>query len=231
MDGRIPRLWYLTKGWQTLSKVRSARVYLKKPDLLRNATIWPDIKETCWRQIEKAPHIFLSRSPITFGHSQLVVPSSRENEEYLFLVASEFIYGAIYAFNNAFKTNRLHEKAAFRRLAEYTHTHGSYVKTLVLRASAAEKANQHYKVHLVPYFTSHASCCKSRFHSLHMVKTKETGGLLGWLGKREDEVDRRETDGTVRPLLDQIANDQMRMAELCRELRQNFNSNKKFLIE
>lgn len=224
MDGRIPRLWYLTKEWLTLSEVPSVEVYYDDPKRLeiQNVKGWPDIRKHYWSQIEKAPHIFVSRSPLTFCHSQLVVPASKNDEEDLFRVASKIIYTAISVFKNAFdsQVKPLHEKDAFKPLAEYTHTYGPYIKTLVLRASASEKTNKQYKVHLVPYFKSHASSCKSRFQSLHRVKPEETGGLLAWLGEREDEADKWEADPTpVKPLLDQIANDHMKMADLAQELR------------
>ena len=112
-----------------------------------------------WNLIN-SPYIFLSRSPLTFGHSQLVVPSPDDcNEEDLFRLASKIIYYAIAAFRSAFGGEKpLHEDKAFESLAENTLTAGPYQKTLVLRASAQEKNEKiytEYKVHLVPYFKSH----------------------------------------------------------------------------
>ena len=220
MDARIPRLWYLPKGWEKPPK--DVAKYFKK-SALQKVTAWPDVRN--WRQIEKSPKIFLSRSPLTFGHSQLVVPSQDDcNEEDLFQLASKIIYCAIATFRNAFADQRLHEEEDFKSLAEKTLTYGSYRKTLVLRASAQEKSekiSKEYKVHLVPYFASHASLCKKRFLSLHAVKPEDddTGGLLGWLGEREDDVDRWEADKTHREKLDRIAHKDLRMPDLAKKLR------------
>jgi hypothetical protein len=91
---------------------------------------------------------------------------------------------------------------------------------LVLRSSAQEIVDKEYKVHLVPYFESHAELCKKRFQSLHTVPNDQTGGLLGWLGGREDDVDRWEVDpNPTKPILDQIANEHLKMTVLAQELR------------
>jgi len=220
MDGRIPRLWYLPKGWETVSELRPVTDYFKSSKLLQKATSWPD--DCDWEKIEKSPYIFLSRSPFTFGHSQLVVPSPGDCEHSLFRLASKIIYCVISTFRSAFADQKLHESQAFVSLTEKTLTYGPYKKTLVLRASADEDSKKRYKVHLVPYFASHASLCKKRFQSLHAVKPDDDypGGLLGWLGEREDDVDRWEANSTHKKNLDRIANENLRMPDLAQKLRE-----------
>lgn len=220
MDGRIPRLWYLPEGWEAVSAPRPVADYFKSSVLLPNATSWPDV---CgWEEIERSPHIFLSRSPLTFGHSQLVVPSPGDCEEDLFRLASQIIYCAISTFRDALADQKLHESEAFSALTEKTTTYGPYIKTLVLRGSADEKTKRAYKAHLVPYFASHASLCKKRYQYIHTVKPgcDDTGGLLGWLGEREDDVDRWEADSTHKKKLDQIANEHLGMTDLAQKLRE-----------
>jgi hypothetical protein len=221
VDGRIARLWYLPEGWRGLSAPKRVAAYLKDPAALHNTAFWPDSTKDEWKRIENSPYIFLSRSPLTFGHSQLVIPSPRDSEQNLFRLASEIIYSAISTFNSAFgKANLIHERDVFKPLAESTLTRGSYEKTLVLRASAREETKKEYKIHLVPYFTSHAELCRDRFHSRHKVTPDRLGGLLGWLGMREDDVDKWEVDpNPTRPMLDVIANEYLKMTDLSLALR------------
>jgi len=225
MDGRIDRLWYLSKGWRKLPAPKSVAEYLENPATLQNTASWPDSKKDKWEQIKKSPCIFFSRSPLTFGHSQLLIPSLDDCEQDLFRLASEIIYGVISTFSTVFgNPRRLHEDEIFKPLSENTLTYGSYKKTLILRTSAQErneKEYKEYKVHLVPYFESHAELCRKRFHSLHTVKPERTGGLLGWLGVREDDVDKWAVDpNPTKPMLDLIANEHLRMADLSQEFRE-----------
>ena len=220
MDGRIARLWYIPEGWQNLSEARSVVEYVEDGSSLKNTSLRPNLENDVWEQVTKSPCIFLSRSPLTFGHSQLLIPSPCDSEPDLFRLASKIICKVISIFSTVFGNTRLlHEKDTFKPLAESTHTEGSYKKTLVLRASAQEN-NEEYKVHLVPYFESHAELCKKRFHTVHTVAPGRTGGLLGWLGEREDAVDRWEVDSNpTKPMLDYIANEHLRMVDLAQELR------------
>ena len=142
--------------------------------------------------------IFLVHTPFTFGHSQLIfsVRKQRLKETARFEKVAKIIKSSISAFEQVLGSEKVHTKnSEFKRLAEITRTKGKYIKTLILRTSADEKRTE-YKIHLVPYFESHASSCKSRYQTLHFIKhrrnsaTDKTGGLLGWLGERETEVDR-----------------------------------------
>jgi hypothetical protein len=80
----------------------------------------------------------------------------------------------------------------FKELARYTRTSGAYRKLLILRTSASER--EAFKIHLVPYFESHEHECYGLFHWRHSVRSDKLGGLLGWLGERESEVDKVEVD-------------------------------------
>ena len=142
--------------------------------------------------------IFLVHTPFTFGHSQLIfsVRKQRLKEAARFEKVARIIKSAISAFEKVLGSEQVQiTNSEFKSLAEITRTKGKYIKTLILRASADEK-HAEYKIHLMPYFESHASNCESRYHTLHFIKrrrnsaTDKTGGLLGWLGERETEVDR-----------------------------------------
>ena len=225
MNGRISRLWYLPKEWDKISTAKPVAEYLGKPEPLQIATSWPDDQTHNWEQIEKTcPTICLSRSPLTFGHSQLIIPSPSDTEQDLFHLASKIIYNVILTFTSAFgntSNKPLHEDNAFEALAESTHTYGSYNKTLVIRASANEKSDpRQYKVHLIPYFTSHELLCRKRFQSVHTVKDDRTGGLIGWLGERETIADKWEVcPSPIKPLLDVVANNYFGMINLAAKLR------------
>jgi hypothetical protein len=227
IDQRIPRLWFVPNAWETISAPRTVTDYLESSALLQKTSTWP--VDCPWERVNLSPHLFLSRSPLTFGHSQVVVPCREGSEDGLFRVASRIIRCAIQTFSTAFLDQKLHESEQFKTLAEATLTYGSYIKTLVLRASAEEKTKTdytEYKVHLVPYFSSHGALCKNRYLSLHAVEPKDndTGGLLGWLGKREDEVDRWEAHKSHREELDPIANGRQRMPEFSQILREIYPS-------
>ena len=130
--------------------------------------------------------IFLVDAPLTFAHSQLAMKFSevtRPNEPTCFQISAQIIQKALFTFNQALDSNTINH---FKELAEFTCTKKNYIKTLVLRASAQEDSRD-YKIHLVPYFESHAKACQERFVNIHGVN--KTGGLLGWLGDRETKVD------------------------------------------
>jgi hypothetical protein len=221
MDGRVDRLWYLPRGWRDISKPRNVQDYLGGRSSLENSTLWPDSREQPdpWKTIRNSPCIFLSRSPLTFGHSQLLIPYDGDSEQDLFRLASEIICKAISTFSAMFSDDKPpHQEEIFEPLAKMTLTGGHYVRTLVLRASANESSNE-YKVHLVPYFKSHKELCRKRFHSLHTVTPDKEGGLLGWIGEREDIVDKWEVDpNPVQSTLDHIANEHLKMSELAKRL-------------
>jgi hypothetical protein len=198
-DDRSCRVWFSPKGgWEEVKSVLK-----KKADL--ETENWRDLCNKDYKaDIEKSvPHIFLSRSPLTFGHSQLVIPSppwrtdkKPISETSFFEIASVIIVRALQTYQQIFSTkgSLIHEENTFRALAESTYSYGQYIKTLVVRASAEEKAGKQYKVHLVPYLKSHEAECLKRFRAQHRVKPDKKGGLIGWLGDRETEVDKWESE-------------------------------------
>jgi len=184
------RIWYLPDNWWTGESHDNLEEWcalLKR----RNARQW-NVSDK-WREF---PHIYLVHRPLTFGHSQLVLPipknlmpTSNENKESLYFeCASIIIKRAIKGFVEAFHTNKLHTEKIFSDLAKRTHSYGEYEKTIIMRVSANENPKEEYKVHLVPYFESNADLCQKRYYSIHRVPDKR-GGLIGWLGDTETEVD------------------------------------------
>lgn len=220
MDSRISRLWYLPDGWGKVTKPKPVSWYLGGSKRLQKTKKFPD-DNAQWADIKNSPLVFLSRSPLTFGHSQLIIPSvGGDFEQDMFRLASKLIDKVISTFNAAFGgTSPLHEDKGFESLADYTLTSWSYIKTLVLRASAQEDTQKEYKVHLVPYFESHEEACQKRFQSLHKVPDDKKGGLLGWLGDRETYVDQWEA-GTnpMSGQLDQIAEKHLKLPDLAKRL-------------
>lgn len=154
---------------------------------------------TWWGDLNnRKPYVFLTRAPLTFGHSQLVVPDTKDEAEGFTRGRGE-ILKVIRTFGRAFGENRSHEKDQYRHLAAYTQTSGDYVKTLILRVSASENPTNQFKVHLAPYFTSHQILCQARFAARQNFLNKKDGkltrgGLIGWLGEREDFVQALEDD-------------------------------------
>ena len=235
-DGRIHRIWYLPSKWSeiknNLGDVTNWSEYVSDGENTTDS----DWDKSGWKLLQQFPYIFLSRSPLTFGHSQLVIPSpparkwKKTKEEDFFEWSSHIIEGAIATFSRVFRDDKIHQhNKIFKNLAEVTQTKGRYIKTLILRASANEKVFEEYKVHLVPYFKSHATKCQDRFRCRHRASLTKTGGLLGWLGEREDEVDKWEADPTpCKYRLDDIANEDLKMSELARKLRDSWpEKNKK----
>jgi hypothetical protein len=155
------------------------------------------------------PCVYLVRAPLTFGHSQLLVPRNGFGEAESFKVAADFIARGIGTFERAFGSKKV-RTTRWRTLAEYTLTDGKYLKTIVLRVSADEDKTM-MKFHLVPYFESHARLCLDRFHRRTRFQTKKPGaadpsklsdlrpgGLIGWLGDREDFTQVLEDDFEAR---------------------------------
>src|SRR3989338_7790588 len=148
------------------------------------------IEERAWGQQDDEKEkgykakIFLVYAPLTFGHSQLCMTFEKDTEEsHQFHEAARLIERAVRVFRT--QLDQLSGDLTFRALADLTLTHGSYVKTLILRTSASEKLDE-YKVHLVPYFSSHARRCQKLWTSVHNVPGDEEGGLIKWLGEREN---------------------------------------------
>lgn len=164
--------------------------------------------------------IFLVHTPYTFGHSQLAMKFPYEadpDEAARFTSAASIIEKALSAFRHELSQKTRKE---FSDLAKLTLTKGIYIKTLILRTSANENIHIEYKVHLVPYFRSHESACQRRYCAIHRVDPKDTGGLVGWLGERETEVDKwglkSETPWAF--MLDEIANTKLKLPELAKRL-------------
>jgi len=220
---RIPRLWYLHKSYNQESKDDDWDSVCNGGGITGEE--WSQV--TKWEDVEKVPHIYLSRAPLTFAHSQLVIPAppGRKNndsidEAMLFKWAACLIERVIATFTKAFRDRQAHNDDKYRELAQVTRTTGDYVKTLILRASASEKAGS-YKVHLVPYFKSHRDDCAGRFRARHKIPPGDgrEGGLLGWLGERENQVDEWEVGSLWKYKLDEIANKDLGMEELAKYFR------------
>ncbi len=227
-DDRSRRVWFAPKGgWEGVRAAIEKKADLESED-------WKDVCNKDYKaEIEESvPHIFLSRSPLTLGHSQLVIPSpswsTAENpasEASFFEIASVIIVRALQTYQQAFsnKASLVQEEDIFRALSESTYSYGQYMKTLVVRASAEEKAGKQYKVHLVPYLRSHEAECLKRFRALHAVTPDRKGGLIGWLGDRETEVDRWELEWCWPDVShDQIANEVWNLSQLASRLNQNW---------
>ena len=183
-------------------------------------------KEDDWSRVSKSPHIFLTNAPLTFGHSQLIIPTDAEreslSESILFQKAASLIVEVLNVFKRVFEGDEaLHLNQSFQKLAENTYSYGTYIKTLVLRTSATEAPNTELKVHLVPYFQSNQVECHKRFHRLHSASPDREGGLIGWLGERETQVDKWLVDGFCGSLsLDEIGRYVWKLPELAMQLRQ-----------
>lgn len=185
------------------------------------------LEESSWDDIKTAPHILLVRAPLTFGHSQLVIPEREKDaknkdkgklEAKLFKEAAKLIAKAIEAFHKVLRQEAI--LSEFSDLAGSTRTGGKLIKILVLRSSASENPeNGGYKVHLVPYFDSHAGECLERFRSGHEVRFDKKGGLLGWLGSREDEVDKFEVEYLEKYKNDIVEEKWLNLPDLAKKLR------------
>jgi len=212
------RTWYLPDAWWTNAgpnDLKEWRTLLERG----NARDW-DVSGD-WK---KFPYIFLVNRPLTFGHSQLVMPipmnlrsTKDENREGIYFeYASIMIKRAIKGFVEAFDKNKLHTDKTFCDLAKRTLSYGRYEKTIIMRASADENLREVYKVHLVPYFESNAALCQERYCSVQKKPPDKRGGLIGWLGDRETEVDGWQTGNFE---LTTIARDIWKLPELAINLR------------
>jgi hypothetical protein len=177
--------------------------------------------------MSKFPHIFLTNAPLSFGHSQLVIPSQNENDEdesTFFQSASEIIVGVLKVFKNIFGKQGLHARLAYEALAENTYSYGKFIKTLIFRTSANENPDSELKIHLVPYFESIQTECHKRFHSLHTAPPNEKGGLIGSIGERETQMDKWLVEGVPGPIsLDEIGKNVWKLPELAKKLYQAWN--------
>ena len=224
LDPRIARLWYLHKSYEQGSATRDWESICNEDGIKGDE--WDRVSN--WNDAKKSPYIFFSRAPLTFAHSQLVIPappgqndSGMIDEARYFKWATCVIERAIATFTKAFRGEQVHNRDEYKELAELTQTKGGYLKTLILRASASERIGSEYKVHLVPYFESHRDDCARRFRTRHKILPgdRREGGLLGWLGERENQVDEWEVDPPPDYRLDEIANKDLGMEELAKHFR------------
>ena len=191
MEDLINRVWFIPNGYINNHLQRNWRNY-DKP------LIPSDYETLNFTEIKSGPYIFLSRSPITFGHSIIVIPKppkrDHADEQTFFKWSANYISYGINRFNFAFNNLAIHTERKFKTIAEFTKTKGNYIKTLVLKASANENTSMVYKIHLIPYFNSHHLASQKRFKNLYPdYKLGDLqGGLLGWIGEQEDQVDKTE---------------------------------------
>jgi len=206
MDSRIPRTWFLCNSWSSEFVVDGERY----PAIQKAAA-----QETLASLIDA--RIFLVDSPLTFAHSQLAIKfseSPHSDESICFQIAAQIVQKAISTFKQLLNSNTVDH---FKELAEFTRTEKNYIKTLVLRASAQEDRGE-YKIHLVPYFGSHAETCQKRYTAIH--RDAQPGGLLGWLGDKETEVDKWKRENEAR--IDDVVTKQWRLPELAKLLAQTW---------
>jgi len=167
-----------------------------------------ELSDKPFAMILSRPHIFMVRSPLTFGHSQvrIPIPPNKPNTTEIdyWQWAALMIKKAIKVNIEAFVVKQLHLHNSFSELAKETQTWGDYIKTLVWRGSAEENQEEEYRVHLIPYFESHEKLCNEYFDQLYLKGNKKEGGLLGWISEREKVVDKREieNEGGVEDLVE-----------------------------
>ncbi len=223
-DARIGRLWYLHNSYDQDATRGDWDSVCSEGGI--TGQDWNRVSN--WDSVKKVPYIFFSRAPLTFAHSQLVIPappgqknSGQIDEAKFFKWAACLIKRAIITFSKALYDKRVHTDGKYKGLAEVTRTEGNYLKTLIVRASASEKIGLEYKVHLVPYFESHRNECAERFKARHRIPAHSVreGGLLGWLGERENQVDEWEVNSLWKFKLDEIANNDLGMVELAKCFR------------
>ncbi len=198
------RIWY----WRENDELPLKNAY----EIKKRVTEVIDLKSSICCPIS---YIFLVDTPVTFGHSQLVMNfpcDACHSESACFNQAAPIIEKALSTFKQMLNPRTVNE---FWELAEFTFTKKSYIKTLILRVSAQEDRGKEYKVHLVPYFESHACLCRKRYTAIHNVDRKKKGGLIGWLGERETIVEIWKNENVS--LVGEIINDVWKLPEL-REL-------------
>src|SRR5262245_32807268 len=114
-------------------------------------------KRTWFRSPDDSVRLSLVQGPLTFGHSQLEMTFSSDTEEHeKFLEAASHIYNALVSLKKTLTPQIISQ---FKYYAFDTFTAGTYIRTLILRSTIEEESFR-YKIHLVPFFTSHADKCK-----------------------------------------------------------------------
>jgi hypothetical protein len=208
MDSRIPRTWFLFNGWSSEFVVDNER--------------YPAIQKMPYKVTLASlinARIFLVDSPLTLAHSQLAIEFSEcahPDESSCFQIAAQIVQKAISTFKQLLNSNTIDH---FKELAEFTCTKENYIKTLVLRVSAREDSRE-YKIHLVPYFVSHAAECQKRFTDIH--GDNQPGGLLAWLGNKETEIDKWKRENAAH--IDDFVTNKWRLPELAKLLAQTWQS-------
>ncbi|MDQ7837159.1 MAG: hypothetical protein RDU59_01520 [Thermodesulfobacteriota bacterium] len=132
-------------------------------------------------------YVYLVESPLTFGHSQLILKT--ENvipEEDMFGMAAPVLVESIRILKE--KIPGAMEDLVWKKLRDYTQASGRLIKILILKVSANEKEKQ-YKVHIVPYFESHLCLTTILFQKGRDIDKGKTGGMIRWLGEQEKRVD------------------------------------------
>ena len=148
------------------------------------------MKERTW--LESRPdnnhiRVYLVESPLTFGHSHLILKTEGIiSEEDMFDMSSSEIKRCLPILNE--KLPKALENPVWKTVREYTKTSGRLIKILILKVSANE-AEKQYKVHIVPYFESHLCLTTMLFQQGRDVDKNRTGGLIRWLGEQEKRLD------------------------------------------
>jgi hypothetical protein len=152
---------------------------------------YPDTRdERTWFELcDKDIHIrvMIVESPLTFGHSQLILETEKViPEEDMFEMSSSVIKESMRTLKK--KLPEAVENPVWEKLRNYTNTSGRLKKILILKVSANE-AEKQYKVHLVPYFESHLCLTTMLFKKGRGIDKGKTGGMIQWLGEQEKQID------------------------------------------
>lgn len=147
-------------------------------------------KERTWYELcdnDIQVTVMIVEAPLTFGHSQLILKTHKDIDEDVKFETASFVIKKCLPIIRRYIPIAV-ENDSWKKLRDYADTKGCYIKTLILKASAAEDKNQ-YKVHLAPYFDSHLCSTTLLFHRDRDVDKNCKGGLLRWLGEREKRLD------------------------------------------
>jgi hypothetical protein len=140
----LERAWYIPSNYKENSHAKSWEHIFQVVATSPSAWIQAD-----WEKAKIGPHIFLSRSPLTFGHSIIVIPKPMCNESVdevtFFRLASCLIEMSIQFFNEAFKNKSIHQVEKYSELGKDTNSSGEYIKTLIIKANADEDIYGEYK--------------------------------------------------------------------------------------
>ncbi len=80
------------------------------------------------------PRIFFSRSPLTFGHSIVIIPKPISieyvSEDTFFHWSAPFIEYAINKIYQKFGIEEIYKSITYQNISEKTSTNGNYIKTI-----------------------------------------------------------------------------------------------------